>query len=279
MEYTKTTCILQPDTEINREILVAELGTIGYESFTETDESVEAYIPSADFSEETLYHLLPVDFNHFKFTSTSETIPDQNWNEVWEKNYFQPLLIANQCLIRAPYHTEYPQATYEIVIEPGMAFGTGNHETTSLMISEILEEHLNGKSVLDMGCGTGILSILAAKRGAEKITAIDIDQWAINSTIENSTFNNVLNLEIIQGGAESIPDRKYDFIYANIQRNILLNDMPQYEKVLKSGGELIMSGFYSDDFESIKNRAIQLGLQFCRMNETENWVAAVFTSI
>ena len=238
MEYTKTTCVLQPDTEINREILVAELGNIGYESFTETDESVEAYIPSADFSEETLSHLLPIDFNHFRFSSTSETIPEQNWNEVWEKNYFQPLLIANQCLIRAPYHTDYPSAPYEIVIEPGMAFGTGNHETTSLMISEILEEHLIGKTVLDMGCGTGILSILAAKRGAEKITSIDIDQWAINSTIENSTFNNVLNLEIIQGGAESIPNLKYDFIYANIQRNILLNDMPQYCKVLKRGGRI-----------------------------------------
>ena len=279
MEYTKTTCVLQPDTEINREILVAELGNIGYESFTETDKGVEAYIPSADFSEEKLSHLLPVDFTHFRFTSTSETIPDQNWNEVWEKNYFQPLLIANQCLIRAPYHTDYPNALYEIVIEPGMAFGTGNHETTSLMISEILEKPLIGKTVLDMGCGTGILSILAAKRGAEKITAIDIDQWAINSTIENSTFNNVLNLEIIQGGAESIPDRKYDFIYANIQRNILLTDMPQYCKVLGKGGELVMSGFYYDDFESIKNRAIQLGLQFCRLNENENWVVAVFTSI
>ena len=278
MEYTKTNCKIQPDTEINREILVAELGAIGYESFTETDELVEAYIPTGDFSDDALTHLFPDYFPGFQFSFTSEIIPDQNWNEVWEKNYFQPLLIADRCLIRAPFHTEYPKAEYEIVIEPGMAFGTGNHETTSLMISEILEQNLIGKTVLDMGCGTGILSILASMRGAETITGVDIDSWAVKSTTENATYNNVSNLEVIQGGAEVLPDKKFDIIYANIQRNILLNDMPQYCKVLKQGGELIMSGFYTDDLESIKDRATALGLQLRRFTENERWVAAVFTS-
>ena len=278
MEYTKTNCKIQPDTEINREILVAELGAIGYESFTETDELVEAYIPTGDFSDDALTHLFPDYFPGFQFSFTSEIIPDQNWNEVWEKNYFQPLLIADRCLIRAPFHTEYPKAEYEIVIEPGMAFGTGNHETTSLMISEILEQNLIGKTVLDMGCGTGILSILASMRGAETITGVDIDSWAVKSTTENATYNNVSNLEVIQGGAEVLPDKKFDIIYANIQRNILLNDMPQYCKVLKLGGELIMSGFYTDDLESIKDRATALGLQLRRFTENERWVAAVFTS-
>lgn len=278
MEYTKINCKIEPDIEINREILIAELGNIGYESFVETDDLVEAYIPSADFSNDDLSTLFPVGYPGFQFSFSSETIPDQNWNEVWEKNYFQPLMIADRCLVRAPFHTDYPKAEYEIVIEPGMAFGTGNHETTSMMISVILEQNLIGKTVLDMGCGTGVLSILASMRGADTVTAIDIDSWAINSVTENAALNNVSNLEVIQGGAELLKDKKFDFIYANIQRNILLNDMPQYCKVLKQGGELIMSGFYVDDLEPVKKRAIELGLQFIRFTENQKWVAAVFTS-
>ena len=277
MEYLKTSCTLKPDTEINREILVAELGNIGYESFVENPEGVEAYIVASGFKRHDLEHLFPVDFTSFKVSFTFETIPDQNWNEVWEKNYFQPLIIADRCVIRSPFHAEFPAAEYEIIIEPGMAFGTGNHETTSLMIAEILKQELVGKKVLDMGCGTGILSILASKRGAEMITAIDIDQWAINSTIGNAASNQVSNLEIIQGGAESIPDKKFDVIYANIQRNILINDMSQYINALKIGGELILSGFYHDDLEPIKRCATTLGLQFTKFTENENWVAVLFT--
>ena len=278
MEYTKINCSLQPDTEINREILIAELGNAGCESFTETDEFVEAYIPTADFSEAGITKLFPHDFSYFKFSFTTEVIPDQNWNEVWEKNYFQPLVIADRCLIRAPFHTDYPKTEYEIVIEPGMAFGTGNHETTSLIIAKIFEQELIGKTVLDMGCGTGILGILASMRGAKKIIGIDIDTWAINSSVENAANNNVQNLEVILGGAEARPDTKFDFIYANIQRNILLNDMPQYCKALKQGGELLMSGFYIDDLESIKERALELGLEFKNFTENEKWVVAAFTS-
>ena len=277
MEYLKTSCNLQPDTGINREILVAELGNIGYESFTETPECLEAYISASDFSEEALSHLSSFDIPDFKVSFTFETIPDQNWNEVWEKNYFHPLVIAKRCVIRAPFHVNYPTAEYEIVIEPGMAFGTGNHETTSLMIYEILNQNLIGKTVLDMGCGTGILSILAAKKGAEKITGIDIDQRAINSSVENAAINKVSNLEIIKGGAEVIPAKKFDFIYANIHRNILLNDMHLYSKALEKNGELIMSGFYLADLEAIKDRAGELEMQFLRFSEIDKWVAAAFT--
>lgn len=278
MEYTKTSWKIEPDSEINREILVAELGSIGFESFTETDEIIEAYIVSKEFSENALNELFSEDFKLFTNTYTVEIIPDQNWNEVWEKNYFEPLMVGERCLIRAPFHTNYPASEYEIIIEPGMAFGTGNHETTSLMINEILNQDQNGKTILDMGCGTGILSILASQRGAKTITGIDIDSWAINSTIENAATNGIKNLEIIEGGAEIIPEKEFDIIYANIQRNILLNDMPQYAKVLKKGGELIMSGFYLTDLDSIRNRATDLGLIFSRFTENNNWVAAIFTS-
>ena len=279
MEYTKTSWKIDPDSEINREILVANLGNIGYESFTETGEYIEAYIVSRDFSQEGLSDLFPEDFTLFKSSYTYEIIPDQNWNEVWEKNYFQPLMIADRCLIRAPFHTDYPKAEYELIIEPAMAFGTGNHETTSLMISAILNQDLIGKSVLDMGCGTGILSILASQRGAESITGIDIDRWAINSTIENAATNGIKNLQIIEGGVEAIPEKAFDIIYANIQRNILLKDMPGYINALKTGGELIMSGFYISDLESIKSRAEELGMQFLRSDQNNTWVAAQFIRV
>jgi len=277
MEYLKTSCILHPDTEINREILVADLGNIGYESFTETPECLEAYIIASDFSEEALLHLSPFEFQNFRVSFTHEIIPDQNWNEVWEKNYFQPLVIANRCVIRAPFHVNYPIAEYEVVIEPNMAFGTGNHETTILMISEILNQNLFGKTVLDMGCGTGILSILTAKKRAAKVIGIDIDQWAINSSVENVAINKISNLEIIQGGVEVIPAMKFDYIYANIQRNILLNDMHLYSKALEKDGELIVSGFYLADLGAIKARADELGMRFLRFSEIDKWVAAVFT--
>lgn len=278
MEYTKVNCTLHPDTEINREILIAELGNIGFESFNETEDAVESYIPSSYYSRAEVLKLSYSDHLTFRFDFITETIADQNWNEIWEKNYFKPLLIADKCLIRAPFHNEYPKAEYEIIIEPGMAFGTGNHETTSLMIEEILEENLIGNAVLDMGCGTGILSILATMRGATSVTSIDIDQWAIKSTIENASQNNIKNLVVISGGAELIPAQMYDFIYANIQRNILINDMHYYCNALKSGGKLIMSGFYSDDLTPIKIRASELGLLFERSTEKEQWVLAVFTS-
>ncbi|MEI7525115.1 MAG: 50S ribosomal protein L11 methyltransferase [Mariniphaga sp.] len=279
MEYTKTSWKIDPDSEINREILVANLGNIGYESFTEAGEYIEAYIVSRDFSQEALSDLFLEDFTLFKSSYTYEIIPDQNWNEVWEKNYFQPLMIADRCLIRAPFHTDYPKAEYELIIEPAMAFGTGNHETTSLMISAILNQDLIGKSVLDMGCGTGILSILASQRGAESITGIDIDRWAINSTIENAATNGIKNLQIIEGGVEAIPEKAFDIIYANIQRNILLKDMPGYINALKMGGELIMSGFYISDLESIKSRAEELGMQFLRSDQNNTWVAAQFIRV
>jgi len=276
MEYTKINCILQPDTEITREILISELGNIGYESFTETDKTVEGYIPSVNFSDLSITEQFPDDYPFFKITYTSEIIADQNWNEEWEKNDFQPLIVSDRCLIRAPYHTEYPKAEYEIVINPGMAFGTGNHETTTLMIEEIFKQNLNDKTVLDMGCGTGVLGILASMRGAAKIIAIDIDTWAVNSTTENASNNKISNLEVHQGGAETIPEIKFDFIYANIHRNILVNDMPQYTKALKKGGELAMSGFYENDLTAIKDRAAEMGLKYSRHTERQGWVAAFF---
>jgi ribosomal protein L11 methyltransferase len=276
MEYLKLNCRIEPDNEINREILIAELGEIGFESFAEINEVVEAFIPFAKFSEDLLINDVLIATQVFTFSYTFEKIPDQNWNEVWEKNYFEPLLINEQCLIRAPFHTKYPRAQYEIVINPKMAFGTGNHETTSLMVSEILKSDLTGKRVLDMGCGTGILGILASMMGAASVTSIDIDEWAYNNTIENASYNKIFNLDAKLGGTELLKGNNYDFILANIQRNILLNDLQYYFDALSKSGRLIMSGFYLNDLPAIQLKTTELGLKFWGYNEKNKWIAATF---
>jgi len=275
MEYSKVICRLNPDSELNREILIANLGEEGFESFNETDDCIEAFIPSADLNAE----LLPGIFSNISLFKTDfdiEDIPDQNWNEVWEKNYFKPLMIDNRCLIRAPFHKDFPVAEYEIIIEPQMAFGTGNHETTSLVISKILQQDLDGKKVLDMGCGTGILGILASMRGASDVMAIDIDEWAFNNTVENAKNNGINNINVRQGGADILGEEKFDIVYANIQRNVLINDMKSYSQVMNPGAEIIMSGFYTEDLDAIKDEAERRGLTFKEYSEKRNWVAAKF---
>jgi len=278
MEYTKVTCTLSSDNELARELLIAELGNSGFESFTETEEAVEAYIPSGDFSPELLdsENLQRNEFFSFRFTV--ETIADQNWNEVWEQNYFEPLLIEEQCMIRAPFHNIYPSALFEIIINPRMAFGTGNHETTHLMIKAMLEIDMKGLSVLDMGCGSGILSILASIKEASEITAIDIDEWSTNNTLENAALNNINNILVRLGDASLLKGQQFDLILANIQRNILLQDMPAYARVLNPGGILLMSGFYQADLETIEGKAISLGLKMTRTYERSDWCAVRYCS-
>ncbi len=255
---------------------MAELGNAGFESFVETDETIEAYIPSKDFNPEILEaeNLKHNDF--FRFTHTSEIIADQNWNEVWEQNYFEPLLIEEQVLIRAPFHTTYQEAPFQIIINPRMAFGTGNHETTHLMISAILKMDLRNKKVLDMGCGSGILAIMASMKEASEVTAIDIDEWSFNNTLENAELNEVGNIRVLLGDADLLTDQSFDVILANIQRNILLEDMKVYRQVLKPGGQLIMSGFYMSDLDAITEKAKELGLSLQSANERSNWCAASF---
>ena len=277
MEYTKVSCFLEPDSEINREILTAQMGELGFDSFSETSEAVEAFIPTSVFSETLLQDETLNNLSLFKVLFQTEVIPDQNWNEVWEKNYFKPLLVEDRCLIRAPFHTNAPKAEYEIVIDPRMAFGTGNHETTYLMISAILKQDLQGKQVLDMGCGTGILGILASMRGAEAVTAIDIDEWAYNNTIENAEINQISNIDAAIGDASLLGKYKFDVIYANIHRNVLLQDLPVYASVMCKEAEIIMSGFYLEDLPAISAKAEEVGLKPAGYQERNNWVAARFT--
>jgi ribosomal protein L11 methyltransferase len=274
MNYTKISFKLNPDTEENREILIAMLADQPFESFDESEEMVMGYIPGESVNQgeiEAITNALPFSA-HFE----KEMIPDQNWNEVWEKNYFKPLLIGGRCLVRAPFHTEFEPAEFELVIEPKMAFGTGNHETTTLVGEQILNMELTGKTVLDMGCGTGILGMLASLKGAKSVTAIDIDTWSFESTVENARLNNIFNIEAKLGDASLLRNKSFDIIFANIHKNVIVNDLPAYENVLKSGGKLYLSGFYTQDMPDIKKKAESLGLIETGFHEKNNWVVFGF---
>ena len=277
MIYTQISFKLNPDNTENREILVAMLSDLAFESFDESEEQVMGYIPgeSVDLEEiEAITSLLP-----FSVATENEMIPDKNWNEVWEKNYFKPLLIGNRCLVRAPFHTEFEPAEFELVIEPKMAFGTGNHETTTLVAEQILNMDLTGKTVLDMGCGTGILGMLASLKGAKSVIAIDIDTWSFESTVENARLNNILNLEAKLGDASLLGTETFEIIFANIHKNVIINDLPVYESVLQSGGKIYLSGFYTHDMPDVKAKAESLGLVEAGFQEKNNWVVYTFRKL
>ena len=274
MNYTKISFKLTPDSEENREILVAVLSDLAFESFDETEDHVEGFVPGESFNFDEMNEITST--LHFSVETQHEMIPDQNWNEVWEKNYFKPLLIGGRCLVRAPFHTEYEPAEFELVIEPKMAFGTGNHETTTLMAEQILEMDLAGKTVLDMGCGTGILGMLASLKGAKSVTAIDIDTWSFESTVENARLNNITNLEAKLGDASLLGVETYEVIFANIHKNVIISDLPAYEKVLQPGGKLYLSGFYTQDMPDVKKKAESLSLIDKGFHEKNNWVVYSF---
>jgi len=276
MNYLKLTVKITPFEEWLHDVLTARLTEIGFESFVETDNGFEGFIPEKDFNEKEVFNLLKTFEENYTFTIQTELIEEKNWNEEWEKNYFKPLVVAGKCVVRAPFHKEYPVLDYEIVIEPNMAFGTGNHETTSMMLETILENDMQDKSVLDMGCGTGILGILASMRGARKITAIDIDEWSFKGASENAQINHIKNMEVKLGDASLLDDEKYDIIFANIHKNVLLNDLPAYSKNLNKNGLLFMSGFYVNDIPDLKNKAELMGLKEIGFKSKNNWAVSEF---
>ena len=275
MNYIKVNYTLEPNITEASEVLMAQLGDLGFESFVETEKGFEAYIPENNFSPDLLKDLF-IPFGDVQTDYTTETIRDRNWNRTWEENYFEPILIGNDVLIRGSFHKTKEGVKHEIVIDPKMAFGTGHHETTGLMIKHILETDMKDKVVLDMGCGTGILGILCSKLGAREITGIDIEEWAYNNAIENCSKNNVSNMKVIHGDANSIDSTGYDIILANINRNILLNDIPEYNKVLKKGGLLMLSGFYETDLKTINDVTRKQGLNFISSKSDNKWIASTY---
>ncbi len=265
-----------PESDEKSEILIAQLSFIGFESFEEQNSSIIAYIPEKDFAKDKL---LENDYCNNCENSGEliiELILDKNWNEVWESNY-PSVTIANKCYIRASFHESIPTMEYEILIIPKMAFGTAHHETTSMMLELILENDFSRKKVLDMGCGTGVLAILASMKGAKSVTAIDIDIWSYESTLENAELNSISNIKVIEGGVELVSQSdNYDIIFANINKNILLRDMKSYSSALLDRGFIYFSGFYANDLADIIEEATNCGLKFISKLEKNNWIAAVF---
>jgi ribosomal protein L11 methyltransferase len=273
IEYNFTVQPLQPASEI----LIAELGYAGFESFVENEEGVLAYIQKDEWNEGILEEIQILKSDEFKISFQKKEIAQVNWNEEWEKN-FQPIVVDDKCAVRAPFHEPF-HVDYEIVIEPKMSFGTGHHETTFMMLQHILGNDFKGKRVLDMGCGTAVLAILAEMKGATSLDAIDIDAWCVENSEENIERNNCSKIKVLLGDASVIPQNgNYDTIIANINRNILLNDMKHYVSVLKEEGELYVSGFYKEDLELITKTCNNLGLTFVEKKERNNWVAAKFVN-
>jgi ribosomal protein L11 methyltransferase len=274
MQYIETQLTFSPATPENREILTALLAEIGYDSFMETPKGLSAYILASMFDEvATAAAIEPVTAIFESLKTESQPVPDVDWNAEWEKN-FTPITIAGRCRIRAPFHDYDANYQLDIIIEPKMAFGTGHHATTTLMIQQLLDLELSGKTVLDMGCGTGVLAIAALKLGAKSANAIDIDHWSVVNAQENAARNNV-EMTVAEGGAEAISG-EFDVILANINRNILLDQMPVYSRSLVAGGVLCLSGFYESDLDIIKEKASQEGLQFERVLKQDEWVSAKF---
>ena len=258
------------------DILTAELSQHGYDTFMETDTGLCAYITEDAFSPAALEEVLNKYRGEYPLPYGIQKIEKQNWNEEWEKN-FEPLLIAGICSVRASFHPRPEGVAYDIVINPKMSFGTGHHETTTGMIENQLEIPHAGKRVLDMGCGTGILAILAAKLGAAEVVAVDIEDWTVENARENAVENNCSDIEVRHGDAEVIKnDQPYDIILANINRNVLLQDIPVYTKILVKGGALVLSGFYTEDLPLIKEKAEQSDLRMDTARTKNNWVSAIF---
>lgn len=278
MKYLEVTFTTNPCTETVNDVLSALAGDIGFETFVECEGGIQAYVQQALFNEESLKDML----NEFplpdtQITYTLKEAEDKNWNEEWEKNFFQPIVIGDLCCIHSTFHKDAPKMEYEILINPQMAFGTGHHETTNSIIGELLDADLNGKSVLDMGCGTSILAILASMRGADPVTAIDIDDWCVNNSRDNIALNKINNINVELGDANLLQGREpFDVIIANINRNILLADLPQYAACMHQGSEIYMSGFYVQDISFIREKAESLGMEFIHHREKNNWAAVKF---
>jgi ribosomal protein L11 methyltransferase len=265
---------LQIDPDFN-EMMMAELGEIGFDSFVENDDELLCYIPANDFDESGLKDITARYQGLTAISYSFETLETKNWNEEWERNY-QPIEVAGRVRVRASYHAADPTFEYDIVIDPKMSFGTGHHETTTMVMAHQLNLDHSNKSVLDVGSGTGILAILAEKLGANKLTAFDIEEWAYLNAVENVALNGCHKIMVFQGTINDCPAGVHDIVLANINRNILLAEIPTYTTFLKPSGTLIVSGFYEFDAADIVQKAAECGLKKISHETLNNWASLRF---
>ena len=277
MEYIELNCIVVGANEYV-DIVIARLSELGYEAFEETDQGVKAYVQQKLFKEDYLTEFTDLLEQGIDLQFSHRHVPWQNWNALWESN-FEPVIVSDKVYVRAEFHEQRKSFPYEIVIQPRMAFGTGHHATTSLMMESMLELNWKGLTVLDMGCGTGILAILAEKLGAKQITAIDHDEIAVENTEVNAVINQCFTISAMCGDATNINELRFDIVLANINRNIILNDLKQYTASLNNKAMILLSGFYVEDAVMIKAQALDLGLKLYSEKEKDKWCCLVFEKL
>lgn len=269
--YLEIDFTLKPNGH-GRDILLAMLDSMGYDSFQETPEGLKAYILEEDFDKDELESLFMFHSDEWDISYAVDRLENKNWNEEWETNY-EPIEIDDQVYIRAPFHASKSDFPLEILITPKMSFGTGHHQTTRLMTRLMLPMDLKGKKLLDMGTGTGILAILAEKLGATAVDAIDNFEWAVENTAENAEANACKNITAIHGDAAALEGKHYDVVVANINRNVLLEDMKTYRNTLSEGGHLLISGFFEVDFDQLHEQATSLGGRLVNKVNEQRWAA------
>jgi ribosomal protein L11 methyltransferase len=273
MSFTQLTFTITP-LDPGVDILVAQLAEIGYDSFEETEEGVRASIAATNFDKAEIVALDVLSDPGFAVAYTIDDVAEENWNRIWESSY-SPVMIAGSVYIRASFHPHDPAAKHEIVIDPKMSFGTAHHETTAQMVEQMLVEDFGGKRVLDMGCGTAVLAILAAMLGAPEVVAIDNDKNAVENARENIRKNNFGRINVLLGAADEISGL-FDVVLANINKNILIRDMQTYALHMRNKGVVLFSGFYQTDLGDIKTHAAAAGLEFDRSATKNNWIIARF---
>ncbi|MCW2260827.1 MULTISPECIES: 50S ribosomal protein L11 methyltransferase [Sphingobacterium] len=279
MKYSEVIFTRIVGEEWQQDLFIAELADIGFDTFEDTETGFAAFIPTANLDLQALETVILQQEDGFEVRYEVVDIQDQNWNKLWESN-FSPILIDNDCYVRANFHPAKPEIRYEIIIDPKMSFGTGHHQTTTMILRYILENNIQDKEVLDMGCGTGILAILASQKEARHVFAVDFDDVCIASVEENKLLNNVSNIESKLGSYETLIGREFDIILANINRNILLEQFPQYSKSLRLNGELYISGFFDgEDLSILRTSAEAIGFEFVSNKVMDNWCSAKFVKV
>lgn len=278
-DYTEVRIKFTPCSDTITDIAAAMLADAGFESFVPDPSGLTAYIPAAAYSPELEKTLNDFPLPGVTFTWHTAEIPGQDWNHEWEKNYFKPIVVGNRCVIHSSFHTDIPECDYDIVIDPKMAFGTGHHSTTSLILEQLLDMNIKGLDVIDMGTGTGILAILAAMRGAKRITGIEIDRPAWENAVDNCQLNSLPQIKMIHGDASALDKVPYnaDLFMANINRNIITADLPRYRNALAPGATLLLSGFYQADIPVVLEAALPLGFKNAGHTTLNDWACLRLT--
>jgi ribosomal protein L11 methyltransferase len=274
MNYIELTVTVEPK-EQGSDVLIAQLSELGFESFVENENGFCAYAQEDEYREDEINLIFDNFAEIFKINYLTKIIPQQNWNKEWENN-FQPIEVDGKCYIRAPFHPAKKSFLFDVIIEPKMSFGTGHHDTTQLMIQKLMQLNIKNTSLLDMGCGTGVLAIVASMMGANSVTAIDIDDWSYGNTIENLKKNNINNALVHKGNAQILEGKLFHTILANINKNVLLADLPVYVRSLEKNGNLVLSGFFETDVNELIEKANEFDLKFGEKAVSNQWTMLYF---